>query len=128
LLNYNKICLLNIDTSQYNWFVLQQWQLPPEGRLVYISINKKNCFLGNYKKVYYAGNSKCPHANGDLSKGYLSSKGEIVCPLHRFKFNLASGKETTGNGGFCVTTYPVKQAQDGEYYIGFLKPKSWFGL
>lgn len=119
---------MNIDTSQYNWFALQTWQLPPEGSLIHIHINQKACFLAKYEGFYYAGNSKCPHANGDLSKGYLSSQGEVVCPLHRFKFNLKDGKETTDNGGFCVTTYPVKQAQDEQFYIGFLKTKNWFGF
>jgi len=85
-------------------------------------------YLARFKKDYYAGKVKCPHANGNLALGKLTEDAEIVCPLHRFKFNLVNGKETTGNGGFCVQTYPIKQATDGLYYIGFLKKKKWFTL
>jgi len=117
-----------MDTSQYSWHILQLWQLPEEGRILKISINKKEYFLSRFKNQLYAGKSKCPHANGDLTKGHISANGEIVCPLHRFKFSLKDGKETTSHGGFCVPTYPVKQATDGKFYIGFLKTKNWFGF
>lgn len=117
-----------MDTSQYNWYAVQPWQLPPEKGIVKVIINKKACFISRFQDTYYAGNAKCPHAGGDLSKGFISGAGEIVCPLHDLKFNLKDGQENTQQGGFCISTYPVKQAQDGQFYIGFLKGNNWFGL
>ncbi|NJM52749.1 MAG: Rieske 2Fe-2S domain-containing protein [Blastocatellia bacterium] len=32
--------------------------------------------------------AKCPHASGKMAEGHIDSLGNIVCPLHRYKFNL----------------------------------------
>jgi nitrite reductase/ring-hydroxylating ferredoxin subunit len=49
--------------------------------------------------------------------------GNIVCPLHRYKFSLVNGRNVSGEG-YYLKTYPVEQREDG-LYIGF--EKSWFG-
>lgn len=102
--------------------------MPGEGNIGQLTVKGKPLYLARFKNNYFAGKVKCPHAKGNLAFGKLTEDGEIVCPLHRFKFNLKNGKETSGNGGFCVTTYPVKLATDKQYYIGFLKKKKWFTL
>jgi len=40
-------------------------------------------------KIFGVQNT-CPHEGGQLCKGWIDS-GEVVCPLHRYKFNLQSG-------------------------------------
>jgi 3-phenylpropionate/trans-cinnamate dioxygenase ferredoxin subunit len=35
-----------------------------------------------------------------------------VCPLHRYRFSLANGRNTSGEGYF-LKTYPVKEDDDG---------------
>ena len=40
-------------------------------------------------KIFGVQNS-CPHEGGQLCNGWLES-GEVVCPLHRYRFNLQSG-------------------------------------
>lgn len=66
---------------------------------------------------------KCPHAGGTLSEGYVDATGNIVCPLHRYKFDLRNGRNTSGEGYF-LKTYPVEQRADG-LYIGIAR-ESWF--
>jgi nitrite reductase (NADH) small subunit len=40
---------------------------------------------------------RCPHANGPLGLGWIE-EGEVVCPLHRWRFRLADGRCTTVRG------------------------------
>ena len=40
---------------------------------------------------YYAGSSRCPHMNGDLSQGTL--EGTVVtCPRHGSRFDMSNGQ------------------------------------
>jgi NAD(P)H-dependent nitrite reductase small subunit len=45
----------------------------------------------------YALSGRCPHANGPLGRGWVE-EGEIVCPLHRWRFRLVDGRCTTVRG------------------------------
>ena len=45
----------------------------------------------------YALLGRCPHAGGPLGRGWVE-EGEAVCPLHRWRFQLASGRCTTVRG------------------------------
>lgn len=40
---------------------------------------------------------RCPHANGPLGLGWIED-GEVVCPLHRWRFRLSDGRCTTVRG------------------------------
>ena len=73
--------------------------------------NKKLCII-IYKEELFACNSKCPHAGGNLAAGYIDALGNIVCPLHRYKFNLQNGRNSSGEGYF-LKTYPIEKRADG---------------
>ena len=60
---------------------------------------------------------KCPHAGGILSDGFIDALGNIVCPLHRYKFNLQNGQNISGEGYF-LKTFPVEIRNEG-VFIGF---------
>ena len=60
---------------------------------------------------------KCPHAGGKLADGFLDALGNIVCPLHRYKFSLKNGRNVSGEGYF-LKTFPVEIRKDG-VFIGF---------
>jgi nitrite reductase/ring-hydroxylating ferredoxin subunit len=61
--------------------------------------------------------AKCPHASGKMAAGYIDALGNIVCPLHRYKFNLENGRNMTGEG-YYLKTYEVEERNDG-IFIGF---------
>lgn len=46
---------------------------------------------------WYALQGTCPHAGGSMGDGWVDD-GEAVCPLHRWRFKLASGRCTSGPG------------------------------
>ncbi len=74
-------------------------------------------------KGAYAVQDKCPHNGASLSKGFCSPANEIICPLHRYSFDLESGKATSG-GAFALKTYPIEIKKDGGVYVG-IKAKWW---
>lgn len=39
----------------------------------------------------------CPHAGGSLGSGWIE-EGELLCPLHRWRFRLRDGRCTTTRG------------------------------
>jgi nitrite reductase/ring-hydroxylating ferredoxin subunit len=87
------------------------------GTLNTINIGNKKICLANTANGLYAVNDKCPHNGASLSNGYCSSEGSIVCPVHRYHFDLKTGRAKSG-GGDCVDTYPIEIRDDG-IYIGF---------
>lgn len=40
---------------------------------------------------------RCPHANGPLGRGWIE-EGEVVCPLHYWRFRLDDGRCTSVRG------------------------------
>jgi len=60
---------------------------------------------------------KCPHAGGILADGYLDAMGNVVCPLHRYKFSLQNGRNVSGEGYF-LKTFPVEIRKEG-VFVGF---------
>ena len=40
---------------------------------------------------------RCPHAGGSLGQGWIE-EGEVVCPLHRWRFKLHDGRCSTMRG------------------------------
>ena len=97
--------------------------LVPENKVASLRIDGKHLYLTNFKGEYFAGEQRCPHAGGQLTQGWLDDKGDIVCPLHRFCFDLQSGQSTDGEG-FSVRTYPVEVREDG-IFIGLPKKRWW---
>jgi len=70
----------------------------------------------------FAFGDKCPHNGASLSRGSCTNKNEVVCPLHRYSFDLENGKATSG-GAFALKTYPVEIKEEG-VFVG-IKAKWW---
>lgn len=68
---------------------------------------------------------KCPHASGIFADGFIDAAGNIVCPLHRYKFNPANGRNVSGEG-YYLKIYAVEQREAG-IFIGF-EENNWFNI
>lgn len=66
----------------------------------------------------YAFAALCPHAGGNLCEGWLDARGRIICPVHSYRFDPATGRNTTGEG-YKLFTYPV-EIKDNEIFVGLL--------
>jgi len=63
---------------------------------------------------FYATQNRCPHAHSSLAGGWLGST-TIICPLHAYKFNLATGACLTDTA-YRLRTYAVRE-EGGELFI-----------
>lgn len=77
---------------------------------------KSVCLVGYNEQIYALG-AKCPHAGEDLTRGWCTATGELVCPYHRFSYDLKTGRGGTGQNDY-VATYEVK-VKEGDIYVGF---------
>ncbi len=77
--------------------------------------NGKTICIGKHGDQLFAFAYKCPHASGILANGFIDVMGKVVCPVHRYKFSLANGRNTEG---YLLKTYPIETREDG-IYAGF---------
>jgi nitrite reductase/ring-hydroxylating ferredoxin subunit len=92
-----------------------------EGKPYQAALRGERILIVNASDAFYAIQEKCPHNGASLAHGFCD-KAEIVCPVHRYRFNVINGRATAG-GSFALKTYPVKVQTDG-VFIGF-KAKWW---
>ena len=81
---------------------------------------RKIC-IGKFQGELYAFSNKCPHASGLLVNGYIDALGNIVCPVHRYKFCMRNGRNITGEGYFLK--YWALQVRNNGIYVGLEKNK-----
>lgn len=88
-----------------------------------IEAGKKLICLARTEKGFYALDDKCPHAGGRLGLGKCDAANYVICPVHRYRYNVENGRGAPGQGDY-VDVYPVRIDADG-LYIGIEK-KSWW--
>ena len=49
-----------------------------------------------------------------MANGFVDATGNIVCPLHRYRFKLDNGRNSSGEG-YYLKTYPIETRSDGLY-------------
>lgn len=76
---------------------------------------KKIC-VARFNNQLFAFAYKCPHAGGILADGYIDAAGHVVCPLHRYKFSMANGRNVSGEG-YYLKHWPVDIVND-EVFVG----------
>ncbi len=82
--------------------------------LAEIEVNGKRICLSRQGDAIHACAAKCPHAGGTLAEGYLDVSGNIVCPLHRYRFNMQTGRNISGEG-YYLKTFPIEIRDDGVF-------------
>jgi 3-phenylpropionate/trans-cinnamate dioxygenase ferredoxin subunit len=90
----------------------------PENEMKLISVAEKQIILLKRGEQVYAFTARCPHAGAPLCDGWLDAQGRIVCPDHKYRFDPANGRNTSGEG-YKLFTYPT-QINDNIISIGIL--------
>ena len=67
------------------------------------------------KNELFATQALCSHKGGPLADGIVGD-GKIVCPLHAFKFQLATG-DAVGNSCPALRTYTVTVSDFGDILL-----------
>ncbi|HLP32897.1 MAG TPA: Rieske 2Fe-2S domain-containing protein [Bacteroidia bacterium] len=113
--------------ASYNWFKVYDFEedgadIHPLNTVRTIDVKGKLICLAHIATGYYAVDDRCPHAaGGRLGRGKCDEEGRVVCPVHRYKYDLTTGR---GAQGDYVETYPVEVRNNG-VYIGMPR-KSWW--
>jgi nitrite reductase/ring-hydroxylating ferredoxin subunit len=102
-------------SKKYKWYKIADSveELPiTENGLQEIEVGGKKVCVIIKDETLHACAAKCPHAGGSMSNGYVDAIGNIVCPLHRYKFSIENGRNTSGEGYF-LKTYPIEKREIG---------------
>lgn len=82
--------------------------------LASVAVNGKPVCLILHKDKLSACAAQCPHAGGTMAGGYVDGKGNIVCPLHGYRFSVANGRSSEG---YFLKIYKVEERADGVYVL-----------
>lgn len=89
------------------------------GEIVVYNVDRKKVAIARTAEGFHAVKDRCPHQGSTFYGGYCTKDNKIVCPRHRYEFDLKTGR---GHGDY-VDVYPLEEREDG-IYIGF----SYLGL
>jgi nitrite reductase/ring-hydroxylating ferredoxin subunit len=62
-----------------------------DGGMIPVEAGGEKLLLARVGASYYAAQRKCPHMGFNLCRGSLDGAA-VVCPLHKAKFDLATGR------------------------------------
>jgi len=77
-----------------------------------VEIKGKKICIARHQNEWFGFAFKCPHAGGIMADGYIDAVGNVVCPLHRYKFSMKNGRNTSGEG-YYLKTYPISAREEG---------------
>ena len=103
--------------KQHNWHKIGESVKSFEfssDHIASVEVQGKKLCITHHQEKLFACSAKCPHAGGAIAQGYIDALGNIVCPLHRYKFSLQNGRNTSGEGYF-LRTYPVEIRENGVF-------------
>ena len=100
---------------KYQWHKIANSEediLLQENGIAVVEVKEKKICVTKYHQLWHGFAYNCPHAGGLMANGYIDITGNIVCPLHRYKFSLKNGRNTSGEG-FYMKTFPVEVREEG---------------
>lgn len=83
-------------------------------KIVEVMAGEKPICVAIHQENLYACAAKCPHAGGRMAQGWLDPVGNIVCPLHRYRFDLSKGRNVSGEG-YYLKTYSIEERDEGVF-------------
>jgi nitrite reductase/ring-hydroxylating ferredoxin subunit len=96
-----------------------------QNNLAEVTADGKTICVGRFKEELFAFAPKCPHASGFFVDGFIDALGNVICPLHRYKFCLKNGRNVSGEG-YYLKHWPVEIREEG-VFVG-LESKDFLGL
>ena len=96
-----------------------------DNNIAVTEMNGRRICIAKFKDEVFAFAWKCPHAGGVLAEGYIDALGNIVCPVHRYKYDMKNGRNISGEG-YYLRHWPVEIREDA-VYIGSKESGDLFG-
>lgn len=91
--------------------------------LAEVKAGERTVCLAKHQDGLFAVAPKCPHAGGFFVNGFVDAQGNVVCPLHRYRFCPANGRNVSGEG-YYLKHWPVEVREDG-VFVGLGKDRLW---
>jgi len=89
-----------------NWRALiDEKDFPEEGVHVAV-VDGWRVFVAKSEGEFYAVNDRCTHAGSILSTGRIR-RGQVMCPMHGARFDLATGR-CAGGAYQPIRTFPLR--------------------
>ena len=84
-----------------------------ENNIAVTEVSGKKVCIARHNTELFAFASGCPHAGAALNDGWLDAVGNVVCPLHGYKFNMKTGRDASGD--YFLKRWKVAVKEDGIY-------------
>jgi 3-phenylpropionate/trans-cinnamate dioxygenase ferredoxin subunit len=78
-----------------------------------VTVNGKKLCAVKTGGGFFVTQAYCPHAGAGLSGGWCKN-GKLVCPFHRYEYDLRTGRGADGQGDY-IDIYPTEVREDGIY-------------
>ena len=90
-------------------------QAIPEGEGRSFDVGKRRIAVFRSRQgCVFATQAECPHRGGPLADGLVGGQ-TLICPLHSWKFDLATGQ--SGDGACRLKTYPTRLSLTGQIVV-----------
>ena len=83
-----------------------------ENGISIVEVAGRKICVTRFGEKYYGFAWLCPHASGIMANGRIDERGNVVCPVHKYKFSIQNGRNITGEG-YHLKTYPVEIRDTG---------------
>ena len=97
------------------WYKITGVENTGEPFVKQVKAGDKNVCLVSQDGEVFAFGLYCPHAGGNLGYGWCNN-GKLVCPIHRYSYDLQTGKGSEGQNDY-FDTFPVK-VEGSDIYVG----------
>ena len=89
----------------------------PERVIKAVHLNELEIAILRMGLEFYAFQSTCPHRGASLIQAHINANGEIICPLHQYRFELKTGVLKMG---FCsdMKTFQTQLTDEGLLVFG----------
>ena len=98
----------------------------PENQICLVEVKGKRICIARFGESIFAFSNKCPHASGPMAEGYIDSGGNVVCPIHRYKYDMKNGRNVSGEG-YYLKNWPVEIREKG-VFVGLDEGGSFWDL
>jgi len=87
-------------------------QLLPEGDIKLVQVGSTKICLVRKSDDVFAFQHLCPHQSASLHEGKVNGLGQVICPLHHYRFDLRTGDVKSGT---CpdLKVYPANLTDEG---------------
>ena len=88
-----------------------------------VEVHGKNICIGKFRDQLFAFAETCPHTGALLKEAEIDKVGNLICPMHQYRFDMRNGRNVSGEG-YYLSHWPLEIRADG-IYIGVNAETFW---